>query len=47
MWEIGFKVEKIGITPYGPKNDRQWVIIDKIKGAPLACHNSEVITFLR
>lgn len=43
----GFKVKEIGITPYGPKNDRQWVIIDKIKGRPLACDNSDVITFLR
>lgn len=43
----GFKVPTIGITPYGPKNDRQWVIIDKLKGRPLACDNSHIITFLR
>ena len=43
----GFKVDQIGITPYGPANDRQWVIIDKIKGRPLACDNSHIITFMR
>ena len=43
----GFKVNECGITPYGPKNDREWVIIDMKKLKPLACDNSHIVTFLR
>ena len=43
----GMKVDNCEITPYGLKNDRNWVIIGCKKMKPLANHNSHLITYLR
>ena len=43
----GFKVDYCGITPNGPKNDREWVIIGMEKLKPLSCDNSHIVSFLR
>ena len=43
----GIRVDVAEIQPFGLKNDRQWVIIDKEKMKPVANHNSHLITFLR
>lgn len=43
----GIKVDHCEITPFGLKNDRNWVIISRKTMKPLACHNSHLITYLR
>ncbi len=43
----GVKVDHVETTPFGLKQDRNWVIIGVRKMKPFANHNSEIITFLR
>lgn len=43
----GMKVDHCEITPYGLKQDRNWVTISVKTMRPLANHNSHVITYLR